>query len=182
MADPLPVLSTPRLVLRPFTQADAPRVQTLASEYEVALNTARIPHPYPKGAAEAWIAENEAEIAAGKCACFAIVEQATGDVIGAIGFCLEPQHRRAELGYWLGSAYWNRGYATEAARAILEWAFRELGLERVHAYHYARNVASGRVLQKIGMQREGLLRRHILKWGEFVDEVVYGILRDEFVK
>jgi RimJ/RimL family protein N-acetyltransferase len=177
----LPFLKTDRLLLRPFTLADAPRVQILAGEYEIALNTALIQHPYPEGAAQTWITENEKEIAEGKCACFAVVDRGTEILMGAIGFNLEPKHRRAELGYWLGKPFWNRGFATEAGWELVRWAFQELEYQRVYAHHYARNPASGRVLEKIGMKPEGVQRRHVLKWGEFLDVVNYGIPRDEFI-
>jgi [ribosomal protein S5]-alanine N-acetyltransferase len=84
------------------------------------------------------------------------------------------------LGYWIGKPYWGRGFCTEAARAVLRYAFTELGLNRVHAYHFHHNPASGRVLQKIGMTHEGLLRQHVKKWGQFIDNELYSILRSEF--
>jgi ribosomal-protein-alanine N-acetyltransferase len=89
-------------------------------------------------------------------------------------------HARAELGYWIGVPHWSRGYATEAAQATVEFAFRRLGLNRVYAYHFTTNPASGRVLQKIGMQLEGTRRRHTRKWGEFLDSDMYAVLRDDW--
>jgi RimJ/RimL family protein N-acetyltransferase len=70
--------------------------------------------------------------------------------------------------------------ATEAARAVLRYGFEELGLNRVHAHHFAQNAPSGRVLEKIGMVREGCRREHVRKWGRFVDVVLYGVLADEY--
>jgi ribosomal-protein-alanine N-acetyltransferase len=78
--------------------------------------------------------------------------------------------------------HWNAGYATEAARAVVAFGFAQLGLNRVQAYHYSRNPASGRVLVKIGMSHEGHLRRHILKWGVFEDIDLYGILAEEIAQ
>jgi RimJ/RimL family protein N-acetyltransferase len=100
-------------------------------------------------------------------------------VIGAVGLRVDRDHARAELGYWIGKPYWGRGYATEAARAALRWGFDSLGLERIYAYHFARNAASGRVLRKIGMTPEGIARRHVRKWGEYHDSPLYSILRGE---
>jgi RimJ/RimL family protein N-acetyltransferase len=94
---------------------------------------------------------------------------------------IEPAHRRAELGYWIGVPHWSRGYATEAARAALHYGFETLQLERIFASHFRHNPASGRVLKKLGMRHEGCLRAHILKWGEFVDLEAYGLLRSEFI-
>ena len=89
---------------------------------------------------------------------------------------MEPPHRRAELGYWVARPFWNQGYASEGARALVRFGFAELGLHRVSAHHYSRNPASGKVMQKIGMRFEGLLRQHVFKWGVFEDIEMYGIL------
>ena len=83
-----------------------------------------------------------------------------------MGLGISRAHGKGELGYWIAKDDWNRGYATEAARAVVRYAFDELGLRRVHAGHLVRNPASGRVMEKIGMRREGVWRQHILKWGE----------------
>jgi len=163
-------MKTARLTLRPLTLDDAPAVQRLAGAYEVALNTALIPHPYPDGAAEEWIARNDPHT-------FAVDD---GQLVGAIGLMMKGDDI-AELGYWIGVPFWNRGYASEAAREIVRYGFEECGLHRVYAGHYARNPASGRVMQKAGMTFEGTLRHHAKKWGQYLDVSFYGILRDEWV-
>jgi ribosomal-protein-alanine N-acetyltransferase len=164
-----PTLRTERLVLRPFTLEDAPAVQKLAGAREVALNTAMIPHPYPDGAAEAWISVDDPHR-------FAIDD---GQLVGAMGLILKGDGI-AEIGYWIGVPFWSRGYASEAAAEVLRYGFEQLGLHRIYAGHYVRNGASGRVMQKIGMRYEGTLRHHAFKWGEYLDVAYYGILRDEF--
>ena len=111
---------------------------------------------------------------------FAITLRAGGELIGAIGIDVEPEHARAELGYWIGVPYWGRGYATEAAAALVTRAFEVLGLQRVFAYHFTTNPASGRVLQKIGMRHEGTRRKHTRKWDEYPDSECYAILRAEW--
>jgi RimJ/RimL family protein N-acetyltransferase len=100
--------------------------------------------------------------------------------MGAIGLRITPQHTHAELGSWLGTPYWNAGYGTEAAHAVVVYGFERLGLHRLHASHMTRNPASGRVLQKIGMRAEGCLRQHVKKWEVFEDLALYGILRSEY--
>ncbi len=176
----LPTLDTARLILRPFELRDAPRVQTLAGAREIAEMTGNIPHPYPDGAAEEWIGEHANEWRRGDAAIFAMVQCETNELIGAIGLTIHSQHRRAELGYWLGVPFWNQGYTTEAARAVLRFAFETLNLNRVHAAHFARNPASGRVMQKSGMTYEGTLRQHFLRWDRLEDLVYYGILESEW--
>jgi RimJ/RimL family protein N-acetyltransferase len=88
--------------------------------------------------------------------------------------------QRAELGYWVGKSYWNHGYCTEAARAVVRFAFEDLGLRRVFAQRYRRNPASGRVMQKAGMRHEGTLRQHAVKWDVVDDIEVYGVLHEEW--
>jgi [ribosomal protein S5]-alanine N-acetyltransferase len=90
------------------------------------------------------------------------------------------EYGRAEMGYWIGRPYWGRGYCTEAARELLRYGFENLGLARIFACHFKENEASGRVMRKLGMTREGDLRHHVIKWGVPQDLVLYGILRSEF--
>jgi RimJ/RimL family protein N-acetyltransferase len=172
----LPTLTTLRLVLRPFAPADAADVQRMAGRREVADTTLTIPHPYEDGVAERWIASHAGAAAAGERLTLAITLRQTDGLLGAITLNVRQGHGRAELGYWVGVEHWNRGYCTEAARAMLAHAFDALALHRVHATHLTRNPASGRVMQKLGMRHEGTLREHFRKWDRFEDVAVYGIL------
>lgn len=180
MSDAQPALLTTRLRLRPFAAADAAVVQRLAGEFAVADTTLSIPHPYADGVADAWLASLQDAFVQGRQAVFAITDRTTGELVGAIGLDLRWEHDRAELGYWIGRPFWSRGFATEAARAVLDYGFHALGLRRIHACHFARNPASGRVLTKIGMRHEGIARAHVVRWGRPEDLVQYGILREEF--
>ena len=175
-----PSLETERLVLRPFELSDATRVKLLAGDPDIAATTLSVPHPYEDGMAEKWIGSHQGLFEKGEQVVFAIALKSSGKLIGAIGLILKPEHEKAELGYWIGKPYWGRGYCTEAARAVLRYAFTKGGLNRVHAYHFHHNPASGRVMQKIGMKHEGRLRQHVKKQGQFVDNELYSILRSEF--
>lgn len=175
-----PVLESARLLLRPFSAADAPEVQRLAGSRAIADTTLNIPHPYEDGMAEAWIARHPAAFDAGELATFAITLKAGGALLGAISLTIERRFDRAELGYWIAEPYWGNGYCTEAAHRVVDYGFGELRLNRIHATHLARNPASGRVMQKIGMTKEGLARQHSKKWQEFEDLVLYGLLREEW--
>ena len=163
---------------------DAAVVQKLAGDRDVALQTMNIPYPYKDGLAEQWLSTLADQFVEGKQAAFAIVARANdkpeGEFIGAIGLMIEPDHERAELGYWVGKPYWGNGYCTEAVRAILAYGFEQLGLRRIQAWHFFRNVPSGRVMRKIGMTHEGHLRQHIKRGNEVHDVEVYGILRSEY--
>ena len=174
--DPLPTLHSQRLILRPFRLEDAPAVQRMAGHPDMASTTANIPHPYGDGVAEAWIAAHADRFARDESAIFAITLASTGELLGSVGLEIRREHGRAELGYWIGKPYWSQGYVTEAAREVVRFAFEDLGLRRVFAEHFARNPASGRVMEKIGMVREGELRRHMVKDGLPEDVVIWGIL------
>jgi ribosomal-protein-alanine N-acetyltransferase len=175
-----PEIRTERLLLRPFALADAPIVQRLAGDREIAATTLNIPHPYEDGMAEEWIDSHPERFAKGEGVTFAVVRWPADTLIGAIGLGISGQHQHAELGYWIGKPYWNDGYCTEAAGAVLRYGFAELGLNRIYAQHMGRNPASGRVMEKVGMQYEGCLRQHFKKWGVFEDVRRYGILRSEY--
>lgn len=176
-----PTLFTDRLAHRPLTLADAADVQRLAGERDIADMT-RIPHPYEDGVAEEWIRSTHEEFEKGEGATFAMTLREDGSLIGVIGLGVKDVHSTAELGYWVGKPYWNRGYCTEAARVVLAYGFEELCLNRIYAYHFKRNPASGRVMQKIGMQHEGNYPKEARKCGIFEDLVLYGILKSDFVK
>jgi RimJ/RimL family protein N-acetyltransferase len=169
------------VVLRRFSPADGPGVQRLAGDPAVADTTLAIPHPYPDGAAEAWIATHEAQFADGTGAIFAIAAPEDGAVLGAIGVRIDPAHRHGEIGYWIGKPFWGRGYATAALRLFVECCFAQLDLHRVYAHHLVRNPASGLVMQKAGMRFEGRLREHICKAGRFEDIAFYGLLKGDHV-
>jgi [ribosomal protein S5]-alanine N-acetyltransferase len=169
-------LQTRRLTLRPYTPADIPALVPLIGAREVAATTLRIPHPYTEEIARSFIALAEKDLASGQCVRCAITLKQTWTLSGGIGLQIEADHRRAELGYWIGVPYWGNGYATEAAMAIVKYGFETLQLQRIFASYIPQNVASGNVLRKIGMRHEGYLRAHILKWGEFMDLEMYGML------
>lgn len=148
-------LETERLRLRPFTLADAKDVQRLAGNKAIADTTLNIPHPYEDGMAEAWISSHQPGFEAGDLAAFAITLKSSAELIGAISLKIDSEMRVAEMGYWIGVPFWGAGYCTEAAKRIVEHGFNELDLRRIHAMHLQRNPASGRVLEKVGMTKEG---------------------------
>jgi RimJ/RimL family protein N-acetyltransferase len=145
----LPVLATARLVLRAPRRSDGNAIATLVNDRRIAANTARIPHPYAIEDAEQFIAavnKREGE------ACFAI----TLDGL-PIGICsVDLREDGPELGYWLGVAYWGRGFATEAVRALIDHAFGDLEHEALISGARVNNPASRRVLEKCGFQWTGV--------------------------
>jgi RimJ/RimL family protein N-acetyltransferase len=93
---------------------------------------------------------------------------------------IDPEHGQTEMGFWIRVDFWGRGYATEAAQALLQFRFGTLKLNRIYAHHMLRNLASGRVLEKIGMKREGILRERVRKWGVYEDVAILSIIRKEW--
>ena len=157
-------ITTDRLTLRPFTLEDAPRVRKLAGDYEVARMCGTVPHPYPEGVAEEWIAKHEGWRAQGVAYPFAI--EVGGELMGSIGVGKE-RFGEHELGYWLGQAFWGHGFATEAVRAALTFAFDELEMAYVRARHISDNRASARVLGKVGfLATERIRKLHAVRGTE----------------
>ena len=171
----IPTLHTPRLCLRPFALSDAKRVQELAGDSRVSVTTLNIPHPYPDGLAEEWIAKHPGK-AEQNHYTWAICLRTSDELMGGINAMVNTRHARAELGYWLGYEFWNQGFMSEAARAVVNWGFYQLKLHRIEASCYIENPGSYRVMEKCGMQREGLLRGYLLKNGEFKDLYTYAII------
>lgn len=175
-----PTLRTARLILGSFEAEDAPELQRLAGAREIADTTLAIPHPYELDHARAWIGQQRREAVRGRAINFAIRLSPSADLIGSVGLRdIDREHEQAELGFWIGREWWGHGYAREAAAAVIAFGFGVLGLNRICAHHMERNPAAGRVLQAAGMQREGILRQRVRKWGAYEDVVLYAILRDD---
>ena len=129
--------------------------------------------------AEKWINTHQEEFEKGRSLDLAIVIQKTAQLCGAIRLHINSNYNHAELGYWLGVPYWKVN-CTEAASKAITYGFENLNLHRIYASHLTRNPASGRVMQKVGMIREGCLRQHIKHWGIYEDRAIYGILATEW--
>lgn len=175
-----PLLVTARLELRRFRLSDAQRVRELAGDRAVADTTATVPHPYPEGAGEAWISSHAGEWQAGRGMAFAVTPRDGGDLVGAMGLRIDGANDSGTLGYWIGKPFWGRGFATEAAAAIVDYAFRVVGLNRIGATYLTRNPASGRVMEKLGMTHEGVFREATKKWGVYEDVAQRAVLRREW--
>jgi ribosomal-protein-alanine N-acetyltransferase len=180
MSDDLPILETERLQLRPYKPADAARVRQMCDDWDIASTTLALPHPYPEGAAEKWISTHADSFGQGKEVTLAITVRPGGTVVGSMALSVNKNHNRGELGYMIAKEHWNRGYCTEAARAMMQYGFATMGLNRIQAMHFPRNPASGRVMQKLGMTSEGLLRQYVLNRDSPEDVAMYSILRSEF--
>lgn len=175
-----PLLHTARLRLRPVTGADADVLFTLHSSTRV-MRYWDSPPWNERARAERFIARCRQVADEGTGARVAIERASDGVFVGWCGLThWDSVHRSASLGYCLNEAAWGHGYATEAAHALLRWAFDTLDLNRVQAEADTRNAASARVLEKIGFVREGTLREDCVVNGDVSDSWVFGLLRREW--
>lgn len=172
----MPRLETERLLLRPFRPEEAGAVAALAGNWEVAKMLARVPYPYTRDMAESWIASQDAASRSGDEFTFCI--ERDGEAAGAVSL-----RRRAdgtyELGYWLGEPFWGSGFATEAARQAVAFAFDQLGAKRLVSGHFLDNPASGRVLEKCGFRYTGESMEPCEARGEAVAHRNFECGRDE---
>ncbi|MFI6093588.1 GNAT family N-acetyltransferase [Streptomyces sp. NPDC051218] len=175
-----PILRTTRLRLRPFTEADADPLFALHSSTQVMRYWDSAPWN-DRARAERFIAVCGRIADEGTGARVAIDRASDGAFVGWCGLIdWDPDNRSASLGYCLDPAMWGHGYATEAAHALLQWAFDTWDLNRVQAEADTRNAASGRVLEKVGFVREGTLQEDCVVNGEVSDSWVFGLLRREW--
>ena len=172
-----PTLSTPRLLLRPYSAADAPEACRLAGDVRIADTTVAIPHPYSQEAANAWIATHAKGFEQKTEMIFAVETKSDHQLTGTVSLLnITGAHARAELGYWIGVENWAKGFGTEAVLRLIQFASEELGITRFTALCFARNPASARVMEKAGLKREGYLVQHLFKNGRYEDLLLYGLV------
>lgn len=177
-----PRLETNRLILRLFESSDAKMVQTLAGNEEIANTTLGIPHPYPDGAAEAWIERIRNAYQKGEIFSFAMVQKENGMLIGCVTLRVSKSENHADLAYWVGRPFWGQGYATEAAQRIVKFGFEGLCLHRILAAAMTKNPASYKIMHKIGMKSENNFPKQVLKSGVYEDLVHYGLAKSDVIK
>lgn len=150
-----PVLRTTRLVLRPLEAADAPVFHRLINDWEICRRLPDAPFPYPAQLAADWIAAAAHDREHKRAEQFALVEAASGALIGVAGLRMPKGQKSAELGYWLGRAYWGQGFGLEAARRLVEWGFAALPIGQMTAMVAADNDISVAVLSRLGFAQSG---------------------------
>lgn len=172
-------IRTARLVLRAFHREDEEPLARAADDRRVWAGLRdRFPHPYDREAARAWIGAQAGRVPPEN---LAITLRQTGELVGGVGLERHADVVRftAEIGYWLGSAHWGHGYATEAVAAFVDYVFASFEVERAEAWIFAHNQRSARVLEKCGFRLEGTARRSVFKEGRFLDSHLYGRLRGD---
>ena len=176
----LPRLETKRLILREMKMRDASDLFAYCRDPQVSRFVLWETYKYPSQAKD-YIRAVRRQYRQGFPGTFAIECRETGRLIGTIGFMwINPEHRSCEIGYSLNRAEWNKGYTTEALKALIAYAFDTLHLNRVEAQCDVMNPASSRVMEKAGMHHEGTLRQRLQNKGRFVDVNIYAILQKDF--
>ena len=178
----MPTLETPRLILRRIAMSDAKDIFAYSCDEEVARHVL-------------WTAQKSVSEAKDYCrfmmrkyrndepSSWGIIEKATGKLVGTIGFMdYSEDNASVEVGYSLARWLWNGGYMTEALTCVIDYAFEHMDLNRIEAQHELTNPSSGRVMEKCGMRKEGVLRQRLYNKGKYVDVALYAILRCDWRK
>ncbi len=180
--DDMPRLETPRLILRRLEMRDAPDLFDYSRDPQVAKHVLWDAQT-SVSEARAYVRYMLRRYRAGEPASWGIEEKETGRVVGTIGYMWYQRDNNAcEVGYSLARRRWNRGYMTEALAEVLRFSFEELGVHRVEAQHEVENAASGAVMRKCGMRKEGTLRGRLYNKGRYVDVDLYAMLREDYAR
>jgi [ribosomal protein S5]-alanine N-acetyltransferase len=178
------IACTPVVRLEPISLAHADQVQALASDPLIAA-TSNVPHPYPSDGAATWIRYTLAQRELGYEVNFAIISCSTSAEV-LVGVCgvlnIAGTPRRGELGYWIGVPYWNRGYASMAARELVSTVFRDHGIDRLYSSCLVRNAASFRVLEKAGFRHVGFGTHPDSKWGPDDRFAMFELTKQEWLQ
>ena len=178
----MPTLETDRLILRRMTMRDAADVFLYSKDEEVARHVL-------------WSAQKDVGEAKDYCrfmmkryrcdqpSSWGIIEKATGRLVGTIGYMdYNEDNATVEVGYSLARWLWNGGYMTEALSRVIGYTFENMDINRIEAQHELANPSSGRVMEKCGMKKEGVLRQRLYNKGRYVDVALYAVIREDYEK
>ena len=175
------MIETERLIIRRFVPEDANDVYEACNDFEMVKTTLGLPWLYTKEMAASWITKLSQREKEGTSYEYAICfKENPSIIIGCIALTdINPKARRAEMGYWVARKHWKKGVATEAAKAMLNYGFDELGLHSVIARYFDINPASGRVMEKCKMTYVGTIREHEFRFDEFYNVGYYEMLETD---
>ena len=169
----------PRVTLRSYEKDDAARISEIANNKNISRNMVyTFPFPYTLEAAEGWV-EHAGGPEKNKTNFVIIFND---EIVGGAGFDLKEGHNEgvASGGYWLGEDYWGQGIGTEVWKVVRNYAFENFDIRRMEAGVFGWNPASGKIQEKCGFTKEGVLRNSIIRFGEVCDEIQYGMTREEW--
>ncbi len=175
----LPQIITERLILNQPNLNDLEKISSILNTSELySKNTINIPFPYTIENAKFWVDLADNGLKNQNQYIFAIRLKENNELIGGIDLGINKQFNKAELGYWLDEKYWNKGFTTEAVKSIIQFGFKDLDLKRIFATHFDTNPSSGKVMEKAGMKKEGILKCHTYKAGVYQDHFLYAIINE----
>ncbi len=177
-----PKITSNNLILDRITYLDIPCIVEYAGNIKVSETTLNIPHPYEEKDAIFWINNANNGFDAKTEFTFGVRTKISNEFVGGIGLKINNKFNRAVLGYWIAEPYWNMGYATEAVRAILKFGFEELYLNKIFGTCLVENRASGKVMIKNGMIKEGELKDQTKKQNTYRSVIQYRLTKEEFEK
>lgn len=167
-----------RYRIRSFHKSDVEAIVRYGNNRNVSIHLREtFPFPYRRADAQAWL-----KFVAGQSPETNFALAAQDELIGGIGLRMlgDVDRVSAELGYWLGEPFWQKGIATEAVRSFLPFCFRQFEIARIYAEVFSGNEPSIRVLEKCGFEPEGIMRQAVIKDGELKDKFIFGLRREEF--
>ena len=176
-----PALETERLLLRQFQLTDKDRLIEIANSREIAEGTF-IPFPYNDDFASDFIESQFRDYKSGNLVNYAVTLKEPELLIGSMGLSIDNKLNEGEIGFWIGVDYWGNGYCTEAAKSVINYGFTKRKLDRIFAFHFRDNIASGKVLINIGMKPEGVIKNEYWHMGEQKDTFHYCILKTDYDK
>jgi hypothetical protein len=172
--------------LRNVSIGDADRIASIANDQEIARNIAapgKFPYPYKRDDALAFIESTRIAYLEGIGIHLGIALNGTGVLVGAIGVKhLDMNNKRGEIGYWVGKEFWGNGYAKEAIKLILGLSFSRIGMNKISANVFPFNTRSISMLSNLGFRKDATLRENIAYGENFIDELVYSILKSEYTE
>lgn len=180
MAESFVTITGKKVNLRPLCSSDIDALCEHARDREISRFTF-IPHPYRPDHARRFLEYCRIQARKEIGMHLGIEERSTGRIIGVVGIeGIDRHNRKAEIGYWLGKKYWRQGIASEAVSLVLKYLFGTLRMKRVYAHVFPGNVASERMLLRLGFQFEGMERASRLRRGRWMDCFLYAMLREEY--
>ena len=177
------IIKGKRVYLRPLAKKDAKALAKLANDRSISRWT-MVPRPYGLKDALDFIKKTQKKIRKKEAFELGMFLKKTNEFMGMCSIInINKKNKAAEIGYWIGKPFRNKGYTTEAAKLMIDYGFKKLRLYRIQTSHAAGNKASGRVINKLGFKFEGLLRKHVVSGlGKRLDSVTYSILKPEYPK
>lgn len=169
------IIETERLLLREINFDDVDLIVEYCNDPDISKYM-YLPYPYSREDAINWINKHKEDYKNDKLYTFGIVLKETNLLVGAISLSNKKEDQNGEIGYWIGKKHWSNGYASEAMKAIIEFAFKVKNYHRIFARCIAENIASSKVMMKNGLTYEGRLKDHVYRYGRFFDMLYFGLI------